>query len=242
MRTIEIKTGEQTAQFTTKSVTFDSREFFYSKMSDVKHMSDEKAYSFTYEGQLKTLPYEEKDFKVLNAIFSQVMNMQPQNPANSNTETSHQTPQVTETSSLASETSGNAAQETSEQSSDAENDSENISDTEEKIVPDSAQTKEHPKDKKAAKKAERERKKAEKVSIKAEKKIENSEGSHNADPDIKGKRKKSIITFAIITGVVALMAVAYYFIFGTSDNPSSGPNSTESQQYEDIDQLIDDLQ
>ena len=32
MKTIELKAGQQIAQFTTKSVTFDGKEFFYSRM------------------------------------------------------------------------------------------------------------------------------------------------------------------------------------------------------------------
>ena len=37
MKTIELKAGQQIAQFTTKSVTFDGKEFFYSRMSNLTH-------------------------------------------------------------------------------------------------------------------------------------------------------------------------------------------------------------
>lgn len=81
MKTIEIKTGEQTAQFTTKSVTFDGKEFFYSKMQNVKHNPSGCIYAFTYDGELKMLPYEAKDAKVLAAIFSQVQKLPPHKQA-----------------------------------------------------------------------------------------------------------------------------------------------------------------
>ncbi|MEI3516870.1 MAG: hypothetical protein V8R50_06040 [Clostridia bacterium] len=43
--------------------------------------------------------------------------------------------------------------------------------------------------------------------------------------------------------IIAALSVAAYFIFGTSNNPSSNnPGSKESQQYDDIDELINDLQ
>ncbi len=75
MKTIELISGKQKAQFTTKSVTFDGKEFFYSNMSDVKNDSEHCVYTFTYDNETKTLPYEAKDAKILNAIFSQVQNL-----------------------------------------------------------------------------------------------------------------------------------------------------------------------
>ena len=41
MQTIEIISGEQKARFTTKSVTFDGKEYLYIKMSDVTHNTEE---------------------------------------------------------------------------------------------------------------------------------------------------------------------------------------------------------
>ena len=75
MKTIELISGSQKAQFTTKSVTFNGKEFFYANMSDVADHADDCFYTFTYDGELHTLPYEKKDAKILNAIFSQVQNM-----------------------------------------------------------------------------------------------------------------------------------------------------------------------
>ena len=59
----------------------------------------------------------------------------------------------------------------------------------------------------------------------------------------KTKLKKSLLIFAAVLVIVAALSVAAYFIFGTSNNPSSNnPGSKESQQYDDIDELINDLQ
>lgn len=64
-----------------------------------------------------------------------------------------------------------------------------------------------------------------------------------ADPEKKKKLKKSLKIFAIIIAAVIAMSAIYYFVFGTADSPSeANPNNTESQQYEDIDELIDDMQ
>ena len=76
MKTIELKAGGQIARFTTKSVTFDGKEFFYADMSHVINNAEAHAYIFTYEGETKILPYEEKDIKIFNAIFSQVQKLE----------------------------------------------------------------------------------------------------------------------------------------------------------------------
>lgn len=70
-----------------------------------------------------------------------------------------------------------------------------------------------------------------------------SEEKEPMDPEKKTKLKKSLKIFAIILAAVIVISAVYYFVFGTSKAPSdAGPNSTESQQYDDIDQLIDDMQ
>lgn len=70
-----------------------------------------------------------------------------------------------------------------------------------------------------------------------------SEEKEPMDPEKKAKLKKSLKIFAIILAAVIALSAVYYFVFGTSKAPSdAGSNNTESQQYDDIDQLIDDMQ
>ena len=130
--------------------------------------------------------------------------------------------------------------------------------------------KERKKAEKAAKRAEKERLKAEKAAKKAGKVTEPetpAEGDSQAqETDMqtseltstpaeskeltdeektakKAKLKKSLLIFAAVLVIIAALSVAAYFIFGTSNNPSSNnPGSKESQQYDDIDELINDLQ
>ena len=71
MKTIELKAGQQIAQFTTKSVTFDGKEFFYSRMSNLTHDPATQKYYFTYDGESKILPYEAKDAQILTEDRSQ---------------------------------------------------------------------------------------------------------------------------------------------------------------------------
>ena len=63
------------------------------------------------------------------------------------------------------------------------------------------------------------------------------------DPEKAARKKKSLIKFIVVLIVFALISAGYYAIFGTSDDPSANtPAGNESQQYDDIDEIINDLQ
>lgn len=287
MKTIELKAGQQIAQFTTKSVTFDGKEFFYSRMSNLTHDPATQKYYFTYDGESKILPYEAKDAQILTVIFSQVLKLQAAKAAQAHAakvpaQTTQQTPQapvqdqaqqeeipVTPQTPHAVDVRAAAemaqpAPEPAEQAS-AE---EPIVFTDKKAAKQAE--KERKKAEKAAKRAEKERLKAEKAAKKAGKVTELETpaegGSQSQETDMqtseltstpaeskeltdeektakKAKLKKSLLIFAAVLVIIAALSVAAYFIFGTSNNPSSNnPGSKESQQYDDIDELINDLQ
>lgn len=303
MKTIELKAGQQIAQFTTKSVTFDGKEFFYSRMSNLTHDPATQKYYFTYDGESKILPYEAKDAQILTAIFSQVLKLQaakaaqahaakvpaqaaqqtPQAPVQDQAQQEEipvtpQTPHAVDVRAAAemaqpapepAEQAPAAGQATAAEQASAE---EPIVFTDKKAAKQAE--KERKKAEKAAKRAEKERLKAEKAAKKAGKVAEPetpAEGGSQSQEtgaqtsDLTGtpaesaaepkeltdeektakktKLKKSLLIFAAVLVIVAALSVAAYFIFGTSNNPSSNnPGSKESQQYDDIDELINDLQ
>lgn len=294
MKTIELKAGQQIAQFTTKSVTFDGKEFFYSRMSNLTHDPATQKYYFTYDGESKILPYEAKDAQILTAIFSQVLKLQAAKAAQAHdakvpAQTAQQTPvqdqaqqeeiPVTPQTPHAVDVRAAAemaqpAPEPAEQAPAAEQASaeEPIVFTDKKAAKQAE--KERKKAEKAAKRAEKERLKAEKAAKKAGKVTEPetpAEGGSQSQEigaqtsDLTGtpaesaaepkeltdeektakktRLKKALLIFAAVLVIVAALSVAAYFIFGTSNNPSSNnPGSKESQQYDDIDELINDLQ
>lgn len=303
MKTIELKAGQQIAQFTTKSVTFDGKEFFYSRMSNLTHDPATQKYYFTYDGESKILPYEAKDAQILTAIFSQVLKLQAAKAAQAHAakvpaQTAQQTPQapvqdqaqqeeipvtpqtphavdVRAAAEMAqpapepAEQAPAAGQATAVEQASAE---EPIVFTDKKAAKQAE--KERKKAEKAAKRAEKERLKAEKAAKKAGKVTEPetpAEGGSQSQEtgaqtsDLTGtpaesaaepkeltdeektakktRLKKALLIFAAVLVIVAALSVAAYFIFGTSNNPSSNnPGSKESQQYDDIDELINDLQ
>lgn len=303
MKTIELKAGQQIAQFTTKSVTFDGKEFFYSRMSNLTHDPATQKYYFTYDGESKILPYEAKDAQILTAIFSQVLKLQAAKAAQAHAakvpaQTTQQTPQapvqdqaqqeeipvtpqtphavdVRAAAEMAqpapepAEQAPAAGQATAAEQASAE---EPIVFTDKKAAKQAE--KERKKAEKAAKRAEKERLKAEKAAKKAgkvtepetpaeggsqsqetgaqtsdltgtpaESAAESKELTDEEKTAKKAKLKKSLLIFAAVLVIIAALSVAAYFIFGTSNNPSSNnPGSKESQQYDDIDELINDLQ
>lgn len=320
MKTIELKAGQQIAQFTTKSVTFDGKEFFYSRMSNLTHDPATQKYYFTYDGESKILPYEAKDAQILTAIFSQVLKLQAAKAAQAHdakvpAQAAQQTPQAP-VQSPASEIPAAKAPEApvqdqaqqeeipvtpqtphavdvraaAEMAQPAPEPAEQAPAAEQASAAEQAPAAEPIvfTDKKAAKQAEKERKKAEKAAKRAEKERLKAEkaakkagkvtepetpaegGSQSQETgaqtsDLTGtpaesaaepkeltdeekiakktRLKKALLIFAAVLVIVAALSVAAYFIFGTSNNPSSNnPGSKESQQYDDIDELINDLQ
>ncbi len=337
MKTIEIISGAQKTQFTTKSVTLNGREYFYINMSGVRNDQLNRVYTFVYDNEVKAVPYEEKDAKTLAVIFGQVRAMEEKRKAHDAAAAHHEkhaapgagTAPQTFTPSADAPAQNAAAQPQPPAGSFTPQQVpvENFAQPQyaaPDMYPD-AQTpaaEQEPfteeADPKAAKKAEKERlkaeKKTEKERLRAEKKAAKERAkaekaaqkagnmspaenipqadeiaetpvevsgnaateqsadaqdaivftgsvrsteihpSDDADADTasepdpadaekKKKLKKSIITFGIIVAAIAVIAVIFFLIFGTSKNPSPvNPSSTDSKTYQDVDELINDLQ
>ena len=398
MKTIEIISGAQKAQFTTKSVTLNGREYFYINMSDVRNDKLNRVYTFVYDSEVKAVPYEEKDAKTLSVIFGQVRAMEEKRRAHDRAAAHHEehtapgTAAAPQTFAPAADTPvqnaaaqpqipagaftpqqapvrnftqpQHAAPEMPAETPQAAAFHQETSQTE-TFAPDMYPNTQTPSaeqtpfteaaDPKAAKKAEKERlkaeKKAERERLKAEKKAAkerakaekaaqkagntppaesippanaavsdqqptetvadiytetasvtaagtdisgaavpsetqeqglpndsaetpaeapgsavpgdaaseqtasaedtivftgSADASSELDPadDAKKKKlKKSIITFGIVVAAIAVIAVIFFLIFGTSKDPSPvNPSSTDSNTYQDVDELINDLQ
>lgn len=253
MKTIEITSGNQKAQFTTKSMTFNGREFLYSNMTDVVNNTELHTYTFRYDGIPKAFPYEEKDAKILNAIFSQVQGMQARKAEAASGVPEQAKPQeVPEESAKAPKKTEEAkAVKTAEK---AEIAGKNASEKQEMTATAEAKQSTGAQDsesKKDAEKSDSETKKSEKkpsvkgIFAKKEKteKTDSPVEGIDADPQRHARLKKSFTIFGIILAAVIVASLIYYAVFGTSsDRNSTNPNASESQQYNDIDELINDLQ
>lgn len=257
MKTIEITSGEQKVQFTTKSVTFDGKEFLYAHMTNVIHSTERHIYTFTYDGEVKLLPYDEKDEKTLNAIFGQVQKMTSQKKAASG---SAKTDAVQEKAADEKSVEASAKAQDSASEKIEGKDTETASESAEASDEKNSASKEEKKESSVKvsdafgkfKSKKSKEKKSDRKSAESSDAAKSAEGSENAkeaaektpvDPERAAHRKKSLKVFGIILAILLVCSVAYYFIFGTPSAPApANPNSNETQQYEDIDDLIDDLQ
>jgi len=258
MKTIELMISGQKAQFTTKSVTFDGKEYFYSNMTHLDHSPVVRTYRFEYDGEAKLLTYEKKDAKIMAAIFSQVYKMIEQKKAK--VSEAAKTPEAVKPAKAAPAVESEApakpeVQEDAKAEVPAEKaETAEVSDGMDEMIQATIAINAEREKKEAEKAAKKARKKAIKEAKKngtplpeEEKKEDgNEEGSEEkqpVDPEKKAKLKKSLKVFAIVVAVVIAASLIYYFVFGTNNSPSdNNPAITESQQYEDIDQLIEDLQ
>ena len=213
MKTIELVCGGKPVQFTTRSVTIDGKEYFYSLMSGVSHNEIEHYYSFRYDGELISLPYDEKSIKVFQVIFKQVQTLEAQKIA---------TQQLSAAAIAAAE-----AKEAEKKRLEAEAAKAKEAEAADEWV-DAAEATEE-----AAAPVEGQAAEEAKTPAKEKKPV---------DPELHARKKKSITKFVIILVVFAALAVGYHFIFGESDKLAPNTPDSQTQEYDDIDQIIDDLQ
>ena len=290
MKTIEILSNGREVQFTTKSVTVAGKEYPYSHITELRHSGAKRIYGFKCDDEVVLLPYEEKDAKVLKAIFSQVQQMHrrpapakapakaepapaaappvqeapvetPAAPAETPAaEVPVETPAVEEAPIEAPATEAPAVEEApateapAEETPTVEEAPAETPATEEAPVAE-VPTEETPAEEpiltaKERKRKEKEQRKADKEAAKREKQARKAGGqvayeetSAAADPALNSARfKKGIIIFLIILAVFALLGVAYWFLIGPASDPQIGPNTTDQTQYNDIDDMINDLE
>lgn len=233
MKTIEIKSGDQTVQFTTKSVTLDGKEYFYADITELYHSPVVHTYQFECYGETKKIIYEKKDAKILNAIFSQVKNLEVKKAA---AETEKPVAPVKEEAPVVEEApvAETPAEEVKEEAKPEEN-SEEATSEEEKHKKSAKET--------FASLVDTLKKKAASIKNPAEGDAKEETEKEPMDPEKKERLKKSLRVFGIILAAVIVVSVIYYFVFGTANAPTdTNPTNIESQQYDDIDQLIEDMQ
>ena len=237
MKTIEMKVGNSVVHFTTKSVTIDGAEFFYGKMSEIKHSASKHVYAFKYNGEVRYLPYDPKYEKALKTIFAQVNSLHHDNTAHGAVANEGSAPQEAAADVAASAEAKSTDTEDIGMANAAPGAEDTTKDELANIVAGALISND---DDDAPQVLEDDSQSDEIKSEEAGSLMgEHAYATEGADK--KGKKRKAIIVLAAMIVLIGLLSVGYFMIFGTSSNPSTGTNSTQTQQYDDIDQLIDDL-
>ena len=150
-----------------------------------------------------------------------------------------------ETTEEAAEAAVEAAEEKVEEKADDAK--ETAADSKAAAAAAKAEAKAQAQAEKEKQRAEKEKAKQEKAAAKAKEREEKAKAKAEkaAAAGETGKQsrfKKAIIIFIVILMFFVALGCVWYATVGLSSSPASGPAATESQSYDDIDQMIQDLE
>lgn len=248
MKKFDMNVSGKTISFTTKSVTIDGVEYMYGKMSGIKHSAERHIYAFKYNNEYKYLPYDPKYGQILGAIFKQVNALdRKRQEAIKLASTQDLTSIVREAQAIAEATAAVQAEKPATEAPKADEAPSAFT-----VAAPAEPVKEEPvvEAPKAAPETpavEEPKTEPETPAVvpaeepKAEAPAPADKKAAEKDPEKKARLKKSLVVFIAIIAVIGILTAGYFALFGTSNNPTAGPNSTESQQYDNIDELIEDL-
>ena len=256
MDTIKLSVDGHEISFSTKSLTIDDKVYLYTGISAIKHSSAKKLYLFKYEDSWHKLPYEDKDQKKVATIFRRVAEMNAKRSAKAEAASPAKAVEdnaepadadeinKTDVDTVTDTLSGTAAEPAAAEPETAEPEAE-CSESDE-AAEASLTEEESPAEDKGEESEGGETEETE-SNEPAEAEGDESAKAEGDSPELseaKLRKKRLIKAFAILAVIIALFVlagVAYFFIFGTSNDASQSPNTDSTHEYNDIDELIDEM-
>ena len=256
MDTIKLSVDGHEISFSTKSLTIDDKVYLYTGISAIKHSSAKKLYLFKYENSWHKLPYEDKDQKKVATIFRRVAEMNAKRSAKAEAASLAKAVEdnaepadadeinKTDVDTVTDTLSGTAAEPAAAEPETAEPEAE-CSESDE-AAEASLTEEESPAEDKGEESEGGETEETE-SNEPAEAEGDESAKAEGDSPELseaKLRKKRLIKAFAILAVIIALFVlagVAYFFIFGTSNDASQSPNTDSTHEYNDIDELIDEM-
>ena len=251
MESIKYQVKGHSVEFSKRALTIDNKVYSYTGISQIKHSSAYHAYLFKYNGEWVKLFYNEPDGKTIAILFKRIQKMNERRAAYaratqsidtsaiaaalaaSSGEKPEEKPAAPETK--AEEPAAKAGEPAAEPAEEAPK-AEEAPAAEEVPAVEEVPAEEAPADEKA------EEKPAEEVPAEPAKDAETL-AAEAAEAEIKkAKRKKAFIIFGIILALFIIAGIIYFLTVGTTDDSSQGPNVDETHQYNDIDELIEEMQ
>lgn len=256
MDTIKLSVDGHEISFSTKSLTIDDKVYLYTGISAIKHSSAKKLYLFKYENSWHKLPYEDKDQKKVATIFRRVAEMNAKRSAKAEAASLAKAVEdnaepadadeinKTDVDTVTDTLSGTAAEPAAAEPETAEPEAEGSESDE--AAEASLTEEESPAEDKGE---ESEGGETEKTESNEPAKAEGDESAKAegdspelSEAELRKKRlKKAFAILAVIIALFVLAGVAYFFIFGTSKDASQSPNTDSTHEYNDIDELIDEM-
>lgn len=246
---------------TNKSLTVDDKEYLYKGISAIKHSPAKQIYAFKYEGEWAMLRYDDDSEKKIVAIFNKIAELIKKRKA---LESKAAEPAPAEASAVepaepvaveapaeteapveapaepapAEETVAEAPAEETPAVAEEETVAEAPVDTAEEVPA----AEEKASEAEAAEEKSEDNKTAEAEELtKALMEVEEIE-SKDSDSKRKVRLKKSIIILIAVLVVSLIAGIAYFFILGPSSDSSQSPNTDTTHQYNDIEELIDEME
>ena len=256
MDTIKLSVDGHEISFSTKSLTIDDKVYLYTGISAIKHSSAKKLYLFKYEDSWHKLPYEDKDQKKVATIFRRVAEMNAKRSAKAEAASLAKAVEdnakladadeinKTDVDTVTDTLSGTAAEPAAAEPETAEPEAEGSESDE--AAEASLTEEESPAEDKGEESEGGETEETE-SNEPAEAEGDESAKAEGDSPELseaKLRKKRLIKAFAILAVIIALFVlagVAYFFIFGTSNDASQSPNTDSTHEYNDIDELIDEM-
>ena len=256
MDTIKLSVDGHEISFSTKSLTIDDKVYLYTGISAIKHSSAKKLYLFKYENSWHKLPYEDKDQKKVATIFRRVAEMNAKRSAKAEAASPAKAVEdnaepadadeinKTDVDTVTDTLSGTAAEPAAAEPETAEPEAEGSESDE--AAEASLTEEESPAEDKGEESEGGETEETE-SNEPAEAEGDESAKAEGDSPELseaKLRKKRLIKAFAILAVIIALFVlagVAYFFIFGTSNDASQSPNTDSTHEYNDIDELIEEM-
>lgn len=256
MDTIKLSVDGHEISFSTKSLTIDDKVYLYTGISAIKHSSAKKLYLFKYKNSWHKLPYEDKDQKKVATIFRRVAEMNAKRSAKAEAASPAKAVEdnaepadadeinKTDVDTVTDTLSGTAAEPAAAEPETAEPEAEGSESDE--AAEASLTEEESPAEDKGEESEGGETEETE-SNEPAEAEGDESAKAEGDSPELseaelrKKRLKKAFAILAVIIALFVLAGVAYFFIFGTSNDASQSPNTDSTHEYNDIDELIDEM-
>ena len=217
MDTIRLSANGHDILFSKKSVMIDGEEYLYTGINAIKHSSAKRVYLFKYEDNWHPLYYSEADANRVDAVFKKIADLNSKRAQAAKALAGQASGQAEGTAAeeqTAGQAEGTAAEGTAAEEQTAEVTSEAGESAAEAPSEENAE--------------ETEAGESEKETIPA--------------AERKSKLKKAILIFAIIIVLFIGAGIAYFFVIGPANDASQGPAVDETHQYNDIQEMIEDMQ
>ena len=249
MDSIKFNAKGHSVEFSKRTLTIDGKVYSYTGISQVKHSSAYQAYLFRYNNEWVKLFYDEPHANVVAALFRKINAMNARRAAKARATQSIDTAAIA-AALAASEEEEPAAKEEEPAAKEEAPKPEPVPIPAVTPVLELEPTVEEPAEEPAAEEPVEEP--AEKPAEEpAEKPAEESAPEAKPEEVIaqaeeakvkKAKRKKAFIIFAIIIALFVVAGIIYFLTVGTTNDASQGPNIDETHQYNDIEELIEEMQ